>query len=214
MKGKIDYSLPHGLLFDLDGVLVDSEGIYTEFWEDIDAIYPTGVKDFAHIIKGSTLDRILGTYFPKEQHPAILERLRRQEEEMVYRLFPGTLEYLVAMHECGWRVAIVTSSNMKKMDNLFRQIPELRPHIDVLVTDADVTRSKPDPQGYLIAAEKLGCRPENCIVFEDSISGLKAGRRAGAIVVGVATTNSREDVAPIADYVVDHTVDFNTDILK
>lgn len=59
-----------GVLFDLDGVLIDSESIYTEFWEDVDKVFPTNVPDFAHIIKGSTLPKILGTYFPMQKYPA------------------------------------------------------------------------------------------------------------------------------------------------
>ena len=80
---------PRGALFDLDGVLIDSEGIYTEFWQSIDDEFHTGVDNFALAIKGTTLDNILSTYFSQEDYPEILRRLKMQEQEMVYRLFPG-----------------------------------------------------------------------------------------------------------------------------
>ena len=76
-----------GALFDLDGVIIDSEGIYTEFWHDIDVQYPTGVENFEYVIKGNTLGNILDTYFSPEDHDDILKALKLQEQNMVYRFF-------------------------------------------------------------------------------------------------------------------------------
>ena len=157
---KYDTKLkPCGALFDLDGVLVDSEGIYTEFWQEIDDEFHTGVDNFAMAIKGTTLENILGTYFCEDDYPEILRRLKRQEQEMVYRLFPGAEDVLALLRTSGWRTAIVTSSNPAKMDGLFSQVPTLRALVDTIITDHDVQRSKPDPQGYLLAALRLGCEP-------------------------------------------------------
>ncbi len=192
------------VLFDLDGVLVDSEGIYTEFWADIDRRYPTGVEDFAHVIKGNTLARILGTYFPDESvRQAILVELKRQEEEMVYQLFPGVAELVESLREESIPTAIVTSSNAAKMNHLFNAVPILRDYIDIVITEEDVTKSKPDPEGYLKAAGRLGFEPSRTVVFEDSLAGVEAGRRAGAVVVGVATTNPRSSLEHMADVIVD-----------
>ena len=191
------------VLFDLDGVLVDSEGIYTEFWEEIDRRYPTGVKDFAHVIKGNTLARILGTYFPDESiRRAILVELKRQEEEMVYRLFPGVDRLVMSLKEASVPTAIVTSSNAAKMRHLFNAVPLLRDNIDIIITEEDVTNSKPNPEGYLKASERLGVDPSHAVVFEDSLAGIEAGRRAGAVVVGVATTNPRSTIENLADVTV------------
>ena len=65
----------------------------------------------------------------------------------------------------------------------------------------------PSPEGYRKAAERLGCRPEDCVVFEDSFAGIEAGRRAGGKVVGVATTNAYSDIAPLVDLAVNNTND-------
>lgn len=191
------------VLFDLDGVLVDSEGIYTEFWEEIDRRYPTGVKDFAHVIKGNTLARILGTYFPDESiRRSILVELKRQEEEMVYRLFPGVDRLVMSLKEASIPTAIVTSSNAAKMRHLFNAVPLLRDNIDIIITEEDVTNSKPNPEGYLKASERLGVDPSHAVVFEDSLAGIEAGRRTGAVVVGVATTNPRSTIENLADVTV------------
>ena len=196
-------------LFDLDGVIVDTESIYTDFWDDIDRRYPTGVDNFARVIKGNTLARILDTYFDENLRDEILVLLKEQEESMRYRLFDGVSDFLDRLIENDIPKAIVTSSNDRKMSKLFSQIPELRPKFDAIITDAMVERSKPDPQGYLIAAEKLGVNPSDCVVFEDSFAGLEAGRRAGAYVVALATTNPRESLYEKADEVIDSFIGYD-----
>lgn len=192
------------VLFDLDGVLIDTESIYTRFWDDINLRYPTGIDNFALHIKGSTLTTILDKYFPD---PAVQDELRRllreNEENMPYVLFDGASDVLSRLRSAGIAIAIVTSSNRVKMDHVFAAIPELAEKIETLVTDEDVTISKPDPQGYLLAASRLGVGPESFVVVEDSISGLEAGRRAGGKVIGIATTNPRSRIEPLADFVVD-----------
>lgn len=191
-------------LFDLDGVLIDSESIYTVFWNRMNELFPTGIDNFAYVIKGTTLPQILDRYFPDPEVQAELRvYLKKQEAEMVYRIFPGVERFLKALKEKGIPTAIVTSSNDAKMKVLFDSLPGFRDYFDVVVTDTDVTRSKPDPQGYMLAAERLGVPSEHCVVFEDSRAGLEAGRRAGGKVVAVATTLTHEDIAGSGDIVID-----------
>lgn len=188
------------VLFDLDGVLIDTEGVYSEFWSSIDRRFPTGVENFAEVIKGSTLAKILGENFPD---PEVREKVRQllveQEDNMVYRPFPGALDLLRHLRHEGLTTAIVTSSNRVKIAHLLEQVPELGELVDVIITDEDVTRSKPSPQGYLKAAGDLGCLPGQFVVVEDSFNGLEAGRRAGAHVVGLWTTNSEAEVKACSD---------------
>lgn len=191
-------------LFDLDGVLIDSESIYTVFWNRMNELFPTGIDNFPYVIKGTTLPQILDRYFPDPKVQAELRvYLKKQEAEMVYRIFPGVERFLKALKEKDIPTAIVTSSNDAKMKVLFDSLPGFRDYFDVVVTDTDVTRSKPDPQGYMLAAERLGVPSEHCVVFEDSRAGLEAGRRAGGKVVAVATTLTHEDIAGCGDIVID-----------
>lgn len=191
-------------LFDLDGVLIDSESIYTVFWNRMNELFPTGIDNFPYVIKGTTLPQILDRYFPDPKVQAELRvYLKKQEAEMVYRIFPGVERFLKALKEKDIPTAIVTSSNDAKMKVLFDSLPGFRDCFDVVVTDTDVTRSKPDPQGYMLAAERLGVPSEHCVVFEDSRAGLEAGRRAGGKVVAVATTLTHEDIAGCGDLVID-----------
>lgn len=203
-----------GALFDLDGVLIDTEGIYTEFWHDIDLRFPTGVENFEYVIKGNTLEAIMGTYFPDEEiREQILMLLKAQEADMDYRFFDGVERFLADLKEAGVRSAIVTSSNGVKMEHLFKKLPVLNDVIEVVITGDDVTHSKPDPEGYKLAARRLGLDSERCVVFEDSLVGVEAGRRAGGAVVGVATTNPKEKLQPMTDVVVDNITELTVDAL-
>ena len=178
-----------GVLFDLDGVVVDSESIYTQFWSDIDKLYPTGVENFAIAIKGNTLQRILADFFPdNDVKQDILERIKDFEINMRYKPFAEAVRFINELKRNQFRIAIVTSSSQKKMDNLYAQNPGFREMFDAVVTGDMVSHSKPDPEPYLLGAKAIGVAPESCYVFEDSISGIESGIRAGATVIGLATT--------------------------
>lgn len=190
-----------GMLFDLDGVLVDSEGEYSKFWGAMGDRYGL-VSTFASDIKGTTIGEILQN-FPESDRDGILAALHEFEANMEYPVYPGVMEFLGRLKKSGIPSAIVTSSDNVKMDLLFGRRPELREMVNVVITGSMVSRSKPDPEGYLKGAELIGAPVEECCVFEDSLQGLQAGRSSGATVVGIATTNSREKVAPLADITVD-----------
>lgn len=201
----------YAVLFDLDGVLIDSEGDYSRFWSHIDELYPTGIENFAIAIKGTTLPEILKHFESEEVKNDILQRIREYQNEMQYTIFDGAEDFLAELNRRGIPAAVVTSSDERKMMHLFRQHPRLRTYFTTIIDASMVTRSKPDPQGYLLGAEKLGAEPENCFVFEDSLQGLKAGRAAGAHVVGLATTYPRETVEQLADTVIDGLHAFSVD---
>ncbi len=184
-------------LFDLDGVLIDTEPVYTEIWSNIERHFPTGIDNFAQRIKGTTLPDILNQYFRKEDHTAIISMLTEAEDNMEYPLFAGTVSFLKKLKEAQIPAAIVTSSNDIKMRRLFAMYPGFNEFFDAIITDSHVKRSKPDPEGYLLAASKLGVEPADCVVFEDSFNGLKAGLAAGASVVAIATTNPAD---PLRQY--------------
>lgn len=202
------------VLFDLDGVLVDTEGVYTEFWTQIEREYPTGVDNFANVIKGSTLPSIYSRYFPcSDIQTDISRRLKDFELNMPLKLFDGVDDCLKALRSACIKTAIVTSSNLKKMRRVMGELALLREFTDILITDEDVEYSKPHPQGYLLAAKRLGALPDNFVVVEDSLAGLEAGRRAGGKVIGVATTNSREIISPKADVVLNRASEITVDLL-
>lgn len=195
-------------LFDLDGVLIDTEGTYSKFWAEMGKSHNLPYADFADRIKGTTLVNILNTYFPADEHPHIIEKLEEYEHNMRYEMFPGVEEFLIALHNHDIPAAVVTSSGEKKMNRLWQQIPQMRGYFRTVITDAQVTRSKPDPQGYLLAAQTLGRNAADCYVFEDSFNGLLAGRRAGAKVIALSTTNPAQALRDKADMVMSDFIGF------
>lgn len=182
-------------LFDLDGVLIDSETLYTQFWKRVGERHHLPSPTFAYDIKGTTLNDILTTHFPDPKVRADVDRLLHDfENEIVYPVFPGALEFVDALRAAGLKTVIVTSSDSKKMGFLFRQHPDFPTHFDAIVTACDVTLSKPHPEPYLVGASKAGVKPSECLVFEDSYQGLESGRRAGCKVIGISTTNPASEV--------------------
>ena len=114
----------------------------------------------------------------------------------------GFLEYITELRRQGVKTAVVTSSNQPKMEAVYKSRPEFRELFDAILTSEDFEHSKPDPDCYLKAAERLGVVKGDCVVFEDSFNGLKSGRAAGMYVVGLATTNAAEAIAPLCDEVI------------
>lgn len=200
-----------GVLFDLDGVLIDSESIYTVFWAGIDREFPTGIPDFAHAIKGTTLSSILELFPEGDVREKVMARIHDFEDSIVYREFPGVRKFLASLKNAGIPMAIVTSSDKVKMECLFRQLPWMEGYFDAIVDGDMVSRSKPDPQGYLMGARAVGRDIRDCYVFEDSHQGLEAGRRSGATVIGLATTNSRESLEGEAHELIDGFTGFTLD---
>lgn len=196
--------IPDAFLFDLDGVIIDSEGAYTTIWDTINQSFPTGIVDFATKIKGTTLSNILSTYFPDPNLQDNVEQmLYALEAKMDYQIFPGALNLLTRIKAAGIPCALVTSSNDVKMKHLWQQHPELKEYFNVTVTADMITRSKPDPEGYLKAAELLNVAPQKCVVIEDSVQGVLAGEAADSFVIGICGTHPADSLRPHAKVVVD-----------
>ena len=188
------------VLFDLDGVIVDTEGQYSLFWKQIGEEYMPGMPDFALAIKGRTLTQIYDTYFPDAaDRAAITERLNAFERQMDFPYIAGAREFLEALQAQGVPTAIATSSNCDKMACLYARHPEIKNLVTAVLTAEDARRSKPAPDCYLAAAERLGADISNCIVFEDSPNGLAAGRASGAFVIGVCTSLAAAEIEPLCD---------------
>ena len=192
------------VLFDFDGVIADTESQYTRFWNKMGMDY-LGVEDYGHTIKGQTLVQIFGKYFDgmTAQQEEIVPQLNEFEQNMTYDYIPGAYSFMIQLKEAGIPMAIVTSSNDEKMANAYKAHPELLDIVDKVLTSEHFSKSKPDPECFLKGMEVLGGTPEDTIVFEDSFHGIAAGRASGAKVIGLATTNKREAIAPLCDMVID-----------
>ena len=192
-------------LFDLDGVVFDTEPQYTVFWGQQCREYHPEHPGLEQEIKGQTLVQIYDAWFSgplKSEQSVITERLNKFEQQMNYDYIAGFLNYITSLRQKGVKTAVVTSSNQPKMQAVYHSHPEFCNLFDAILTSEDFERSKPDPDCYLKAAERLGVTPDESVVFEDSFNGLKSGRAAGMFVYGLATTNSAEKIAPLCDQVI------------
>lgn len=194
-------------LFDLDGVVFNTEPLYTEFWGAQCREFHPEHPGLEHEIKGQTLQQIYDRYFGgelKSKQQLITQRLDQFEAQMAFDYIEGFEDFIKKLRAEGVKTAVVTSSNNQKMEAVYRKRPEFKQLFDAILTAEDFERSKPDPDCYLKAAKRFEVQPSECVVFEDSFNGLKSGRAAKMYVIGLATTNPADAIAPYADRVVNN----------
>lgn len=196
----------HIALFDLDGVVFDTEPQYTGFWGQQFREYYPSQPGLESAIKGMTLEQILGEYFggKPDIQALIKQRLDVFEHDMDYRYVPGFETFISKLRAMNVKTAVVTSSNKDKMANVYRVRPCFRSYFDEVLTSEDFEYSKPNPDCYIKAAQRFGAEVDECVGFEDSFNGLKSLVAAKVKVVALATTNPVDAVAPYADKVIDN----------
>lgn len=160
--------------------------------------YIKGAKEFLESIKANTSSQ--------DEHKTTISQDK-------YKTTTSQDECKATTAQDEYKTAIVTSSNELKMSNVYTAFPEFKEYFDLVVTANDFKNSKPDPECFLLAMEKLAVKPSECIIFEDSIHGLQAARQTGARVVALATTNPRDVLAGMADCVIDDFTGFSVNDL-
>lgn len=189
-------------LFDLDGVVFDTEPQYSVFWGEQCREFHPEHPGLELEIKGSTLTQIYDRWFAgplESMRPLITRRLDEFEATMDYAFIDGFADFIADLRRNGVRTAVVTSSNQPKMQSVYRARPEFQGLFDSILTSEDFAASKPSPDCYLRAAARLGAEPRECVVFEDSFNGLRSGRAAGMFVVGLTTTNPKDSILELSD---------------
>jgi len=186
-------------IFDMDGVLCDSEEFIAEAaGRMFERVYQTEVKpsDFEPFI-GTGEDRFIGGVAEKYGVTLTMPR----DKETTYQLYaecvqgkllpvPGVVEFIRDAADKGIKLAVATSADRFKMDVNLKAIGLDAGFFDALITGSDIERKKPAPDIFLKAAGKMGVAPDECIVFEDAISGIQAAKAAGCQGVGVTTSFS------------------------
>ncbi|HHI68391.1 MAG TPA: HAD family phosphatase [Planctomycetes bacterium] len=197
-----------GVLFDMDGVLVDSGPIHREAWKRLarEAGRPMEDSFFDRVFgmrNEEILEELLGPGLDRERKAALGKR-----KEEIYRALarerlapaPGAAELVAALEKAGFRLALASSGPRANVE-LMLDVTGLGREMETYVSAEDVERGKPDPQVFLEAARRLALPPGRCVVVEDAAVGVRAARRAGMKVVGVAAGGDRE-VLREADLVV------------
>ncbi|MDH6520355.1 sugar-phosphatase [Streptomyces sp. SAI-208] len=189
------------LLFDNDGTLVSSLESVHRCWTRWAGEYGITAEAFARVeLHGRTAVEIAADLLPADVVPAAVARIEELEVEDVpnggVHLLPGTRAFLDSLPADRW--AVVTSATRRLAEARLEAVGILP---KTLVAADDVTRGKPDPEPYLLAARELGVDPARCVVFEDAPAGLRAGRAAGMTTVALTTTHQAHELD--ADLVVE-----------
>ena len=193
-------------------MVFDTEPQYTIFWGSQCRLYHPEHPGLEHEIKGSTLQQIYDKWWSGElekERDIVTRRLNEFEAQMDYSYIAGFEAFVRDLRQHGVKTAVVTSSNMPKMESVFRVRPEFKSLFDAILTSEDFAESKPSPDCYLKGAERFGVSPDDCVVLEDSINGLKSGRAAGMYVVGLTTTNTKENIESLSNIQISDYQDIN-----
>lgn len=179
-----------GVLFDLDGVLVDSTPAVARVWSWWARKHGFDPENTVRIAHGRPSIATIRELLPSADYDAENREVERREIEDVEGVIPlpGALELLTALPLDRW--AIVTSCTKRLAYVRIRAagLPEPK----FIVTSDDITRGKPDPEPYIKGANALSLAPEDCVVIEDAPAGIRAGKAAGARVVALQTTERDE----------------------
>jgi mannitol-1-/sugar-/sorbitol-6-phosphatase len=172
------------IVFDLDGVLVDSTAAVERAWGQWAAERGIAVDELLAVVHGRPSREVIARFAPELDAVAEAKRLDSMEEVTASPAIPGAAECIALAQEGAW--AVVTSGDGRAPARL--RAAGL-PVPDVLITADDVTNGKPDPEPYARAAEALGVPAAECVVVEDAPAGITAAKRAGMRVIAVATSS-------------------------
>jgi beta-phosphoglucomutase len=197
------------VIFDMDGVLIDSYAAHLESWQAACAERGVAMSEAEFAAGfGRTSAEVLRELWPDplgpEQIAAFEDDKERRYREIVRAAFPvvdGARELVLALADAGFRLAVGSSGPPENVE-LVVDLLGLGAHFGALVTGRDVVRGKPDPQVFALAAERLGVAPQRAVVVEDAVVGITAAHAAGMRAIGYVGTGRTAAELAAADLVV------------
>ncbi|MCH2152891.1 MAG: HAD family phosphatase [Phycisphaerales bacterium] len=212
-------------IFDLDGTLVDTYEAHFASWQDVSKQIGHGLteQEFARQF-GRPNDPIIrelfefaGVSVPDQDVIDALADVKEADFRDIisgeFPEMPGATTLLQSLHDAGWRLAGGTSAPQTNAD-LFREELGCGSLFETIVTGDDVTEGKPDPEVFLLAAERLGVVPNHCVVIEDAAAGIEAARRAGMASVGFCSRGRTREELSAADLVIDDLSELGPEVLR
>ena len=215
-----DYKI-EAVLFDMDGVLLDSERYIRQAGIEMfkEKGYQVAPEDFLPFT-GMGENKYLGGVAAKNNIPFELDRDKARTYEIYAELVEGRLEPLDGVlgfiEQCsrrGLKMAVASSADPIKIEINLAEIGIPVRTFQAIISGLDITHKKPSPDIFLKAAERIGVPPANCLVIEDAISGVEAGKAAGAKVLALTTSFSKEELSQ-ADWITDTLATVGEEILK
>jgi beta-phosphoglucomutase len=210
-----------GVLFDMDGVLVDSESFICK--AAILMFSELGVKVSAEDFKpfvGMGENRYIGGVAEKHGITIDITKVKARTYEIYGEIvkgklkpLPGAQEFIVKCRNKGFRLALATSADRIKMEVNLKETGLSEDFFQALITGLDVKDKKPSPEIYLKAAKSLGINPEDCLVVEDAVTGIDSGKAAGCRCLAV-TTSFNASALRKADWICDSLLNVPDEALK
>ena len=196
-------SLPLGVIFDMDGVLLDSEPFICKaacmMFAELGLIVQP--EDFIPFV-GAGENRYLGGVAEKYEFPIDIITTKKRTYEIYLQIIRGQLQPLPGVHafiracrQANKKIALATSADLVKAEGNLKEIGLPRATFDAVVTGEDIVHKKPDPEIFVAAARLLGFAPEDCLVVEDAVNGVASAKAAGARCLALTTSFSREQLA-------------------
>lgn len=214
-------NLPKGVLFDMDGVLVDSEPFIAKagcilFAEKGLEVTPADFEPFIGTGDKRYVGGVAEKYnFPLDSTPA-KTRLYDIYLDIIkgrLKLLPGVKDFLNNCKAMNKKIAVATSADLRKAKGNLIEIGLALDYFDTVVTGEDITHKKPDPEIFLLAAKRLNLNPCDCLVVEDAVSGVAAAKSAGARCLAITSTFSVEQLKA-ADYFAANLAEADKNVLS
>ncbi len=194
------------VIFDMDGTLIDNTPYHFKSWQALYKKYGKGElskQTYYTEISGVPIMETLKKVFGNDHDEAGLKELLKEKEEFYREIYApflvainGLENFLAELKNDGVKMAMATSATVEDIDFILNKIP-IRNDFDVIVNSSMVSKPKPNPQIFLKAAEKLDMDPARCIVFEDSLVGIKAANSAGMKVIAITTGHTADELHPV-----------------
>lgn len=200
------------VIFDMDGVICHTNPDHVKAFEaffDKHQI-PYTEQEFEDHMYGKHNGYIMTYFFKRQITGEELKKLEDEKESMFREIYknkvetiPFYMEFLDKLKANNFKTAVATSAPFANLDLITKAL-QLKNKMDSMLSSEDVQFHKPNPQVYLKTAERVGVLPSDCIVFEDSFSGVSAAINAGMKVVGVLSTHTKEQLPPCDYYITDY----------
>ncbi len=203
-------SFPKAAIFDMDGVLVDSNPFHLQKWVELLDRHGIAYErdELPRLLLGKRNDTAFRHFFGPSLNKEASRRLSEELEERFRSSFgphakplPGLSALVAECHAAGIPMAVASSAMAKNVEFIVEKLG-LDRYFRCLVSGDEVTRPKPDPEIYLTTARKLGLEPAACVAFEDSFVGVESAKRAGMKCVAIASTFPLEELESPADLAV------------
>jgi beta-phosphoglucomutase len=200
------------VIFDMDGVICHTNPYHSlafrEFFSTRN-LAPTD-EEFAQHMFGKSNSYILSHFLKRKIEGEELLQLEQEKEGLFRKIYEpnvepisGLVEFINNLKNNGAKLGVATSAPYANLELILNKVP-IREILGSIMASEDVKKHKPDPEVYLTSAKNLGISPYQCIVFEDSFSGVSAALNAGMKVVGVLTSHTKEELPPCNLYIDDY----------